>query len=336
MLKKSYYNIILVDFQLNSQWIFPKILNEVTREEYKSIQLPTNRFHGNIFATIKRIFWYFVFPLYIAIHRKRYNKIIGWQQFYGLNFAFYSRLFHLRKVNELTVMTFIYKKKKGWRGYLYHKYMSYIVNSKYIDRFICFSRDECYYYARTFNTSINRFVFTTVGIEPFNDIETEDFGYVFATGRSNRDYNFLIDVIQGTSYKCIIACDSFLMKDTEGVCIYNNCYGEEMIKLMARCHCVAIPLKDINVSSGQLVILQAMALGKPIICTESSGVKDYITHDIAVMLPNDIGMWRDAINKMYNNPTFVKTLGDAAKLVFYTQFTINNMYEKIAKIINTR
>ena len=62
----------------------------------------------------------------------------------------------------------------------------------------------------------------------------------------------------------------------------NDCIGDDMLKIMARSHCVVIPLKDTGISSGQRVILQAMALGKPIICTDADGIRDYV-RDIQLM-----------------------------------------------------
>ncbi len=109
--KKS--NVILTDFKPNEKWDFLTILNEISGQEWDVEYKKTNNLHGHRFANLYRLLLYFIFPLKILLKSNRYNKIIGWQQFYGLNIAFFSRLFHLKKKNELYVMTFIYKKKKG-------------------------------------------------------------------------------------------------------------------------------------------------------------------------------------------------------------------------------
>ena len=229
-------NIILIDFNLKPGWSMPEVLASATKEPWEVKQFQTNNMHGSRLATLRRMFWYFVFPLWIALHRKHYGRIIGWQQFFGLNFAFWCRLLHLRKVNDVTVLTFIYKRKKGFAGKLYHKYMSYIVNSKYIDRFVCFAREECNYYAQMFGTGHERFVFIPLGIAPVQCNDCSDEGYVFATGRSNRDYDFLTRVMQGTDYKCVIACDNFTKSaDADNVTVLDNCFGKSMIDAMAHC-----------------------------------------------------------------------------------------------------
>ena len=46
--------------------------------------------------------------------------------------------------------------------------------------------------------------------------------------------------------------------------------------MLSECHAVILSLKDENVSSGQLVILQAMMLNKPVICTQNKTISNYI------------------------------------------------------------
>ena len=312
----------------------PEVLASATKEPWEVKQFQTNNMHGSRLATLRRMFWYFVFPLWIALHRKHYGRIIGWQQFFGLNFAFWCRLLHLRKVNDVTVLTFIYKRKNGFAGKLYHKYMSYIVNSKYIDRFVCFAREECNYYAQMFGTGRERFVFIPLGIAPVQCNDCSDEGYVFATGRSNRDYDFLTRVMQGTDYKCVIACDNFTKSaDADNVTVLNNCFGNSMIDAMAHCRCVAIPLKDANMSSGQLTILQAMSLGKPVICSDVAGIKDYVENGSAMIIANDIDAWRRALQSIGSDTQYAARLSEKAQALFHSKFTENAMFERISRAI---
>lgn len=201
-------NAILIDFKAGENWSFLKVLGE---DKWEIKEIVTNSLHGNAINNLLRYVLYFLVPLRFILRRKQYGKIVAWQQFYGLNFAFWSKLLHLKKINDVTVMTFIYKKKNGIVGNLYHKYMTYIVKSKYIDRFICFSRAECSFYADMFGEDVCRFMFVPLGVSvpKIDSSEIRDEGYLFATGRSNRNYDFLIDAIKGTEYECLIACDTY-------------------------------------------------------------------------------------------------------------------------------
>lgn len=330
-------NIILIDFnsEENKCNDFVKELTKIVSGKWVIIDKVTNNFHGDLLKNTVRFLWYFLFPLQIIFNRYKYNKIIGWQQFYALNFAFFCRLFCLKKVNDVTVMTFIYRRKGGFLGKIYHKYMSFIVTSKYIDRFICFAKEECIYYANIFHVDKSRFVYVPLGIKK-TDINTCDDGFVFSTGRSNRNYDFLINVMKKTSYQTIIACDNYKIKNPSNVKILNDCHDQEMVSLMARCHCVVIPLSDLNVSSGQLVILQAMSLGKPVICTKSDGVKDYVTDGVTgIFVNNSYEEWFDALNKLYLDDVFYNRMCACAKNVFNANFTEFTMFKQIAKVIKT-
>lgn len=329
-------NVVLVDYNVEKDWDFIKVLESTSADTWVVEKCISNQYHGSIKSIIIRFLLYFIFPFFIMLKRLKYERIIAWQQFYGLNFAFWSRLLHLKKVNDLTIMTFIYKKKRGFLGIIYHKYMCYIVKSKYIDRFICFSKEECDYYPELFGVPRNRFIYVTVGIEPINTVDIKDEGYIFATGRSNRDYDFLLSVLNGTDYKCQIVCDT-LSKKISGrrISVLTDCHGNEMIKRMAHSHCVVIPLKDIHVSSGQLVILQAMALGKPVICTDADGIRDYTSTDTTIMIPNDVDKWKKALNLLYNDEQLYNKLSDSSYDFYEKNFTDIVMYRNIANIINT-
>lgn len=325
-------NIVLVDFDMDEKWSFLKTLESVTHDRWKVKGHATNYPNGN-FSNFLRLFWYFFFPLAILIRRKQYVKVIGWQQFYGLNFAFWSRLFGLKKVNDLTVMTFIYKKKGGLKGKLYHKYMSYIVTSKYIDRFICFAKEECHYYSDIFGIDESKFIYVPLGHPMATDVQIADDGYIFSTGRSNRDYDFLVNSLINTNFKLIIACDTYHASHgiAENINVLNDCHGNDMLNLMAKCHCVVVPLKNLKVSSGQLVVLQAMSLGKPVICTDADGIRDYVINGSTGFLIDNVEKQLLAVlDDLYVDTKKYTELSNNAKECYLSHFTENAMYERIA------
>lgn len=329
-------NIILIDFNIQGTLPLKTILEQRTKEEWRVFSQKSNHLHAGIIAKFLRFFWYFIFPLKIVLCRKRYKQIIGWQQFYGLNFAFWCRLFHLKKTNDLTVMTFIYKRKSGVAGLLYHKYMNYIVTSKYIDHFICFAKEECQYYADLFGIDKQKFVYVPLGMSMSKYNGEEDDGYIFATGRSNRDYDFLINSLVGTDFKCMIACDTYKRKVCyKNITVLNDCYGDNMQAMMAKCHCVVIPLKNLKMSSGQLVVIQAMSLGKPVICTNSDGIKDYVVDGVTgFLIENQQNQLLSALNKLYDQVETYNRMSVNSLASYKNKFTEDAMYNRIADIVN--
>ena len=117
----------LIKYGEDADYLDIEELEKIVGGEWIVKEKSTNRLCGGALLNVVRYLWYFLFPLQIVAQRHEYDKIIGWQQFYALNYAFFCRLFALKKVNDVTVMTFIYRRKKGLIGNLYHRYMNYII-----------------------------------------------------------------------------------------------------------------------------------------------------------------------------------------------------------------
>lgn len=102
-------NVILVDFNKEGDWEFANKINKYAPFEVKGIQT-NKKFHHTKIGTIVRYLIYFLYPLFFVLFKRRhYNKVIAWQQFYGINFAFWCKIFRMRKRNYLAIDTFIYK-----------------------------------------------------------------------------------------------------------------------------------------------------------------------------------------------------------------------------------
>lgn len=336
-MKGKRQNIVLVDYDSNQheETRFINALNRNGAGTWIVKRKVTNNLHGGIVKNLLRFMWYFLFPLSIVLKRHKYNKIVGWQQFYGLNVAFFSRLFHLKKTNEIYVMTFIYKKKNGLTGSLYHKYMNYVVTSKYIDKFICFAKEEVKYYNSIFCVSNDKFVYLPLGLEPIEGMDISDEGYIFAAGRSNRNYDFLFDVLSRNHIETKIVCDIYHnSKAGNNIRILNDCHGNSMLQIMAKCHIVVVPLDNVQISSGQLVVLQAMALGKPVICTDSKGISDYVVNGVTgFLINNEKDIWLSKIEALYKDEKLYNEISVAAKKLFNERFTDEIMYHNIAKLV---
>ena len=335
-IKKNYKNIILIDFPKKENWEFKQVLEKETNLEWNEVETVSNQRRKNVFSTICRYFKYFTLPLSIFIDRKKYEKIIAWQQFYGLLYAFYCRILHSKKYNKLIIMTFIYKAKKGLIGKIYYKFMKFIVQSKYIDVFICFSKKECKDYAKIFNVKEEKFQFCTLGLESIeidkDKIKQRD--YILSCGRSNRDYEFLYNALKDTDYKLKILSDECKLKNEKNIEIYNNIFNEEYYKMLEESYIVVIPLMDENISSGQLAILQAMQLGKPIICTKSSTVTDYIKNGInGFIVKKEKNELLEKIQELYNNKELYTEISKNEKEFFKENFSINSLGKQISKII---
>lgn len=265
-------NIVLADFDCKADWKFIDGLRDETGENYTVKKLVSNKNHAGKFQNLIRYFKYFLLPLEVFVKRKRYSKVIAWQQFFGLILALYCRFFNVKDGPDIYIMTFIYNQK----GKLYESFVRYCLGCKYVKRVFVYSESEVGYYAELFGISEKMFKGIELGIDDVSDrFEIGDNGRYLTAGRSNRDYDFLLDNWDENTGLDVI-CDCLNERDRGNICFYRDVVDDRYLEMLSKCHAVVISLKDEKVSSGQLVILQAMMLRKPVICTFNSTISSYI------------------------------------------------------------
>lgn len=324
---KNMENVILVDFKTPKNWSFKKALEDVSSKQWAVIELVSNKNHGTKLQVLLRYLKYFGFPFKIFLNRRKYASVLAWQQFYGLVLAFYFKLFRVKQAPEITVMTFIYKQKKSFFGLLYSKFIHSVVNSGYIKRFIVFSKSEQEYYAKLFGVSRESFVVETLGIQDVYGIvgsRISEEKYFLAAGRSNRDYDFLRNAWQNKD-KLKIVCDTCKETDTEYIKYLKNCYHKEFVQELSNCYAVIVPLQDEKISSGQLVILQAMMLKKPVIVTKNDTVTDYVENGVdGFVINKDSESLSWAIEQLKDMKIY-DTIAENARKSFENKFSLYAM-----------
>ncbi len=336
-------NIAMFDSNKEEAEDFIKGLEQSTGLSWEALVYTANKGRKNKFGNAVRYFKYFAFPFKVFLHRKEYDNVVGWQAFYGLLFAFYSRLFHVKKTNMLLIKNFTYKPKKGFIGKKYFRFMNYIVKSKYIDVFVCTSQTFCDYCAEVFNEPKERFVFLPFGVNDFTkrvDMTkpgTND--YILSLGRSNRDWDFLINSLAETKYPVRIVCDE-LHKDNlpENIKIYNDVWGDRAFEFIKNCRFMIIPIMDGKIGSGETVLLQTMSFSKPIIITKPSCLADDYVADgetglVAEKNKNELvsavdRLWNDSdlYNKISRNCR--KLYENKHSLLSYGKYVGNTLIEK--------
>lgn len=294
---------------------------------------------GNRIQNLKRLTGYFIHSFQIFFQRKKYNKIIAWQQFYGLIFAFYCMIFKTRKVNKLIITTFIYKRKTGKIGKIYKHFIKAIVQSEYVDKIVVYSHSEINYYAKTFDVPQNKFCFMPLGISEAKKLERTKEKlkkpFLLSVGRSNRDYEFLFKCAEKILMPIVLITDINFNSIPENVILFNNTIGDEYLKILNECYAVLVPLKDINISSGQLVMLQAMQRGKPMVITESNTIGDYVENNVnAVISPKNESVFIKLVNRLIDDSLLYKRLSDNSYRIYKERFTLYMMGRNLAKVLN--
>jgi len=239
---------------------------------------------------VKRHLSYVVLAVKALSMEHRYNNIIFWQQFIGLYWS--ALTFRKKSSGGATIfLPMIYKARKGIVGTAYRLFFSLSLSGQALTAAVCHSSEELKYYKKIFPKSKNKIFFIHYGqsSKP-EDIEKsplEASDYIFSGGTSNRDFAVLVSAAAKVEYQFVVACTRH---DVQGiniprnVIVFNDAYGDKFNALMRSARAVVVTLKNPNISSGQIILLKAMEMGKPIVATKAAGTLDYVDETCAFFL----------------------------------------------------
>jgi glycosyltransferase involved in cell wall biosynthesis len=153
---------------------------------------------------------------------------------------------------------------------------------------------------------------------------------ICSAGSEMRDYPTLLEALRGTDIRCHIASDhvrvdrfgfarregaaAFAGKATANVTIGRKT-PSELRALYARSRFVVVPLEASDTDNGITVILEAMAMGKPVICSRTRGQVDVIREGVTgLFVPvGDPVALREAILSLWHDPARASAMGRAAR-----------------------
>lgn len=142
-------------------------------------------------------------------------------------------------------------------------------------------------------------------------------GYVFSAGRSLRDYPTLLAAAHEIPAPIRIFCgrgDVIPEPLPSNVTVERDVPRARYLDALARCSVVALPLKNVLRPTGQVVMLEAMGLGKPVVATRQTGTVDYLRHGETGLLvePQDPKALAAAVRHLLEHPEEARRMGRAA------------------------
>lgn len=230
-------------------------------------------------------------------------------KFLGLLYFFYKprRLKHV-------IYEFIFERKPGWHGTVSWFIWKSLI--KRIDRVLVQSTFEVILYSKLFGVPGEKFIFVPVAVETAsNYIGPSAGGYLFSAGRTNRDYGTLLEALTNVIMPYVIVTgskDKYLLgKLPAHARVYSDLDKQRYNQLLAGSRLVIITLKNGASSRGQVVLLEAMALGKPVICSDVPGVRDYVVENVNCRLvpPEDAAALKEKISGLLNSEPDLQRIG---------------------------
>jgi glycosyltransferase involved in cell wall biosynthesis len=152
---------------------------------------------------------------------------------------------------------------------------------RYVDQFVVHSRGEIDTLHRWFGIPRDRIAFVPLQRAPIvlTAIEDATTPFVLAMGSANRDYATLIAAIRGLPLRLVLvaAPRSLVGLDIpDNVEVVNGLTPQQCRELAQRARVNIVPLADVDTASGQVTIVEALGMGRPLIATRGVGSVDYI------------------------------------------------------------
>lgn len=150
---------------------------------------------------------------------------------------------------------------------------------------------------------------------------------ICSVGMEMRDYPTLVKALSETNIPCHIAVGAargqifdtvrrlYAMDNLpENITVGRKPY-EELRELYARSRFLVVPLLPTDSDNGLTAILEAMAMGKPVICSRVKGQVDIIKDGVTgIFVPQgDPDALREAIVSLWNDPERAEEMGKAAR-----------------------
>jgi glycosyltransferase involved in cell wall biosynthesis len=174
---------------------------------------------------------------------------------------------------------------------------------------------------------------------------------ICSAGSEMRDYPTLIEALRGTDIPCHIASDhvrvdrfrfgrrvsaeKFARRAPANVTI-GRLSPVALRELYAKSRFVVVPLQASDTDNGINVLLEAMAMGKPVICSRTRGQVDAIQEGVTgLFVPvGDAGALRDAILTLWRDPARCIEMGRAARRYVEKHHTLDRFCREVKRAID--
>jgi glycosyltransferase involved in cell wall biosynthesis len=172
-------------------------------------------------------------------------------------------------------------------------------------------------YADFLGISLDRVVFTPWSANVPLSSEAEDRGYVFAAGRSMRDWETLFESARSLHAPFVVVAghsDIASLSPPPNMSVLRDLGHAEYLEKLRGARIVVLPLAATVRSTGQAVALEAMAMRKALVAADSPGLADYVRDERNGLLyrAGDHGSLTRQLQRLLCDPDLRHRLGEAA------------------------
>jgi glycosyltransferase involved in cell wall biosynthesis len=172
-------------------------------------------------------------------------------------------------------------------------------------------------------------------------LEIKEGGYALSAGRAERDYGLLSRAWSGMNKDLHIVCDTAAPLQTvvrsPHIKQLRDCFGADFLREIAQADFVVVPLKDPELSAGQMVLLQSMSVGKPVIISRTPTTEEYGEHmkTLYFVQYESEAALRDAIRHLDGDSGLRARIGAAARRHYEERHTVSAYTNGVLTVVET-
>lgn len=327
---------VLITWLPSSAFRFSEALEAVSGSSVDTIGGPFPRRRTALRKLLMVWPLYALVPMRFIAKMNQYQHVVCWQQAYGIVLGILLRALPIRVACRIHIMTFIVvpKKRKG----LWVRLISYALGCQNVESVVVHNPAELILYRQLFPEASKKFhfvMYTAADVPERTKFVVEDRGFVLAVGRSNRDNSFLIDYFSRRPTKRLVILTDDSVEDDlpENVTVMKGVYGVDYYAVLAKCHAVVMAFKDPTISAGQLVFLQALQFGKPVVVTESECLFGYVEDGINGVIATKSWDGMDKAFQTLEDPGVYRRLASRGPVDYVERFGFHRLAAEMFALI---
>jgi len=213
----------------------------------------------------------------------------------------------------------------------------------HVDRFVVHTRRERQIYSQWLHLPIERFEFVpyqSPGVEVTFAEEMER-PFIASLGSAHRDFPTLFHAVERLNLPTVVASGPSALAGLEVPANVQAPLGisrDECFRLAQQGRINVVPLKPKEgiTAAGQVTIVEAMFMGRPLIATRCNGVEDYIIHGETGWLvePNSTQSMLEAIDTLWHDAALRQRLGEAARQYAQDHFSDQAASQHLSRILD--
>jgi glycosyltransferase involved in cell wall biosynthesis len=159
--------------------------------------------------------------------------------------------------------------------------------------------------------------------------------YLYASGSAHRDWDTLLDALRMIDYDAVVSADltpDQARRAGPRTVLLPHASPEDGRALASSATAVIVPLKQTEQPAGPTVLVDAMALGRPVIATDTSGTRDYVIHGVTGWLvpPANAEALAASIEAALADPALLRAVGNRAERAAWERFSATQFAEAVA------